>query len=387
MKRFLILLVCTVMVLTGCSPKQQSDSFVPSISPDTVPAETNEMPQDEPVTEPVELEYTEILSVSVPAFTETFARDDGTELFSYTAQNMQLLLPDEEIADKVILDFLNRVDTARSDAESVLAAAQSDYISNSDWLPYFYQIIYSPTRIDHGVLSLSGTQNIYSGGTHGALSCVSANYDLTTGDILTLGSIMHMDATKEQFIQIIIEKLTSQAEELQLFDGFEDGVYHRLGGDENVYEDFFFTATGLNFFFAPYEIAPYSSGIIYVEIPYNELPGLIYDGYFPAEREEVQGKLISGAFTDTNMEQFNSMAEVTLASGEAVVVVYPEGKVEDIRIIAPGNGMNLPAYTVFAALEMSPNNAVVLSLSQEDAEQISIMYLTSGNVQQHGLIN
>ena len=176
---------------------------------------------------------------AVPAFTETFSLDDGTELFSYTAQNMQLLLPDEEIADKVILNFLNRIDAARFDAESVLTAAQSEYDPNSNWLPYFYQIIYSPTRIDHGVLSLSGTQNIYSGGTHGALSCVSANYDLTTGDILTLGSIMHMDATKEQFIQIIIEKLASQAEELQLFDGFEDGVYQRLGGDENLYEDFF----------------------------------------------------------------------------------------------------------------------------------------------------
>jgi hypothetical protein len=220
-------------------------------------------------------------------------------------------------------------------------------------LPYFYQVIYSPSRIDHGVLSLSGTQNIYSGGTHGALSCVSVNYDLTTGDILTLGSIMHMDATKEQFIQIIIEKLASQAEELQLFAGFEDGVYQRLGGDENLYEDFFFTTTGLNFYFAPYEIAPYAAGVINVEIPYHELTGLIYDGYFPAEREEVHGRSTSTAFEDTDMVQFNSMAEVALTPGESTVVVYPDGKVEDIRIVTPGDGMSIPEYTVFAAFEMA----------------------------------
>ena len=381
MKRFLTLLLCSVIVLTGCSQKPASESFIPPITQETVPAETTEIPQDEIVTEPIEFEFREILSVAVPAFTETYSMDDGTELFSYTAQNMQLLLPDEEIADKVILNFLNRIDSAHIDAESVLTAAQSDYDQNSNWLPYFYQVIYSPTRIDHGVLSLSGTQNIYSGGTHGALSCVSANYDLTTGDILTLGSIMHMDATKEQFIQIIIEKLASQAEELQLFAGFEDGVYHRLGGDENLYEDFFFTTTGLSFFFAPYEIAPYAAGVINVEIPYHELPGLIYDGYFPAEREEVDGILTSDAFSDTDMEQFNSMAEVALTPGEQTLVVYPEGKVEDIRINTPGDGMSIPEYTVFAALEMSPNNAVVLMLSQEEIEELSVTYLSNGSIQ------
>ena len=381
MKRFLVLLLCVIIVLAGCAQKPESDSLTPQTTLEAETTETTTIPQDDIATEPVDFELTEILSVAVPVFTETFSLDDGTELFSYTAQNMQLLLPDEEIADKVILNFLNRIDAARFDAESVLKAAQSEYDPNSNWFPYFYQVIYNPTRIDHGVLSLSGTQNIYSGGTHGALGCVSANYDLTTGDVLTLGSIMHMDATKEQFIQIIIEKLASQAEELQLFTGFEDGVYHRLGGDENLYEDFFFSTTGLNFYFAPYEIAPYAAGVINVEIPYHELTGLIYDGYFPAEREEVHGRLTSTAFEDTDMVQFNSMAEVALTPGESTVVVYPDGKVEDIRIVTPGDGMSIPEYTVFAAFEMSPNNAVVLMLSQEEVEELSVSYLSSGSIQ------
>ena len=381
MKRLFVLLLCSILILTGCTAKPLQDELIPQMAPDTAPVENIETVPEETVTDSIEFEMTEMLSVSVPTMTETFASEDGTELFHYTAQNMQLLLPNEEIADKVILDFLNRVDTARLDAESVLNAAQSDYIPDSNWIPYYYQIIYSPTRIDHGVLSLFGTQSSYSGGMHGSLSCVSANYDLTTGDILTLGSIMHMDATKEQFIQIIIDKLHAQAEELQLFDGFEEGVYHRLGGDENLYEDFYFTSTGLGFFFAPYEIAPYSAGIISVEIPYGELPGLIYDGYFPAEREQIDGKLTSGLFMSTDMTQFNSMAEVTLASNESIIVIYPEGKVEDIRIIAPGNGKNIPSYTVFAALEMSPNNAVILSASQEEAEHLSIEYMSDGNLQ------
>lgn len=379
MKKICILILCCIFVLSGC---QTADHSIESMPVPTTETTVSEMPENESQESPQEtteiIETNELLSVSIPASTEVFTHDDGTEIFSYTAQHMQLIHPDEEVADRVILDFLNRVDAAREDAKSILETAQNDVALAENWYPYFYQILYSPTRIDYGVLSLFGTQNSYSGAHHGSLSCVAANYDMTTGDVLTLGSIMHEDATKENFIEAITLKLQGFAEEYSLFEGFEEGVRDRLGGDENLYEDFFFTGSGLTFFFAPYEIAPYSSGVITIEIPYEELPGLIYDGYFPAEREQVNGKLLSGMFFDTDMEQFNNMAEVNLTTGESIFVVYPEGRVEDVRIIVPGDDMNMPSYTVFAALEMSSNNAVILSLTQEEAEKISIAYMTEG---------
>lgn len=381
MKKMILLLLCAAFLLGGCTADITPTGTIPPVVPEAAPETTPSIPDAEteateaPVTEP---ENTALLAVSVPAATEEFTLADGTLLYSYTAQHMELILPDEEVADRVILNFLNRVDNARTDAESILLAAQNDYSPEINWFPYFYQLIYSPTRIDHDVLSLFGTRNSYSGAMHGSLSCVCANYDLSTGDVLTLGSIMHENATKDDFITLIIDKLTEDAESLGLFPGFEDGVYSRLGGDENLYEDFYFTNIGLSFFFAPYEIAPYSAGIITVEIPYSELPGLIYDGYFPAEREKIQGTLLSGSFMDTDMEQFNNMAEVNLKTGEEIMVVYPEGKVEDIRISVAGDGKNVPEYTVFAALEMSANNAVVISLAHDDVGKISASYTTDG---------
>ncbi len=385
MRKILILLLCASLLLAGCAADTPPTGTIPPVVPESTPEDTEPViPETEPQTEepPIaEPESTALLAVSVPALSEQFVLENGTTLFTYTAQHMELILPDEEVADRVILDFLNRVDKARSDSESVLLAAKNAYQPDSNWTPYFYQIIYSPTRIDHGVLSLFGTRSSYSGAVHGNLSCVSANYDLTTGDVLTLGSIMHADCTKDAFISLIIEKLSESAEELQLFPGFEDGVRSRLGGDENLYEDFYFTGTGLSFFFAPYEIAPYSAGVITVEIPYSELPGLIYDGYFPAERELIEGKMLSGSFMDTDMEQFNNMAEVNLATGEEIMVVYPEGRVEDIRINVAGDGKNMPDYTVFAALEMSFRNAVVVSLSEHQMDQISVSYSAEGKTE------
>ena len=378
MRKILALYLCISMMLTGCSMNRESTQPLPSI--EQTPTSSNSAADEDtnaPTTDEQEIldeTATELLAVSVPAVTERFEQEDGAELFSYTAPHMQLILPDADVADKVILDFLNRVDTAQADAESILNSAKNDYTPNAPWVPYFYQIIYSPTRIDHGVLSLFGAQNSYAGGMHGSKSCVAANYDLLTGDVLTLGSIMHMDADKEDFIEIIINKLEDVKEEYYLYDDYKEGVRSRLDGDENLYEDFFFTTTGLSFFFSPYEIAPYASGIITVEIPYNELPGLIYDGYFPAEREQIYGSMHTGSFMSTDMEQFDNMAEVTLVTGEEIMVVYPEGRVEDIRIALPGDGINVPEYTVFAAFEMSDKDAVVISLSKEMIDGITITY-------------
>lgn len=371
MRKILLFCLCAVILLAGCNANPDTVHTLPS--PDFAQDGINE--------DAVQEAYSskELLAVSVPAVTERYTDEDGRELFSYTAQHMQFIFPDAEVADKVILDFLNRVDVSRSDAEDILRAAQNDYTDTQAWFPYFYQIIYSPTRIDHGVLSLYGIQNSYSGGMHGSKSCTAANYDLMTGDTLTLGSIMHMDADKEDFIERILKQLDVIAEEYYLYDDYEEGVRNRLDGDENLYEDFYFTTTGLNFFFSPYEIAPYSSGIITVEIPYSDLPGLIYDGYFPAERQLIEGSMRSGSFMDTDMEQFDNMAEVNLVAGEEIIVAYPEGSVEDIRITIPGNGMNMPDYTVFAAFEMSDKDAVVISLPEESMDGILISYYSGSN--------
>lgn len=365
MKKYLLFFLCSILILSGCGPVQQQDAPTIPASPPTVAAEAQQRPGD-----------TELYAVSVPATSEVFQADDGTQLYTYTAQHMQLILPNEDAADKIVLDFLNRVDACSLDAQNLLETAEISYDPQEPWYPYFYQILYSPTRIDQGALSLFGSQSSYSGGMHGSVSCVAVNYDITTGDCLTLGSIMHMDADKADFAEKIIEKLREHAEKYGLFEDYEAGVYSRLSGDESLYEDFYFTQTGLCFFFSPYEIAPYASGIISVEIPYSELTGLIYDGYFPAEREQINGVMHVGSFMQTDMEQFNDMAEVTLVTGEEILVAYPEGTVEDIRIVAAANGINRPDYTVFAALRMSDQNAVVLSLAQSDIEMMSLTYWT-----------
>ena len=375
MMKIIAILLCFAVLLTGCGVQQESIEPVPPEGEtianvqEVAPSETETEPEPEEVMLP-----TELLAVSVPAVCDVFEADDGTEIFSYTSQHMQFIFPDASIAEKVILDFLNRVDSGRANAENLRNAALFDYQPEMSWTPYFYQTLYSPTRIDRGVLSLFGIQHSYSGGIHGNMNCIAANYDLTTGDVLTLGSIMHMDADKDAFIQIISNKLAEKQEEYQLYDDFQDGVLTRLNVDENLYEDFYFTPSGLCFFFSPYEIAPYSSGIITVEIPYSELPGLIYDGYFPEERQEIFGSMLSDSFSAMDMDQFNNMAELNLSNGGESIVVYPDGSVEDIRIDVCADGISRPKYTAFAAYQMSNQDAIVIHTSEDLMNSITISY-------------
>ena len=377
MKRILALILClTLFLLPACAQKSEGQVTLPP----TVPIVATES-----TTEALPETMTAMAAVSVPLTTDHFTLDDGTELFSYSYQHMNLIFPDAAVADKVTLEFLNRVDTTNAESENILNMAKADCIENDQWIPYFYRVIYNPKRIDLGVMSLFGMQNSYSGGMHGNISCIAANYDMTTGDVLTFGSIMHENAQKEDFIEIVISYLKEHAEEYYLYEDFETAVRQRLSGDENQYEDFFFTTTGLNFFFSPYEIAPYSSGIITVEIPYSDLPGMIYDGYFPPERQIIDGTIKTGLFSETDMEKFNNMAEIILPDSEELHVLYPSGPVENIAVTVLGDKKTLPDYTVFMAFEMADKDAVVLHLPVSQTDKISINYQSSGSIHELSL--
>ena len=321
-------------------------------------------------------------AVSVPAVTETKAADDGTALFTYTYQSMSLTLPDAEVADKVIVDFLNRVDKTRDTADSILSSAQANYSGTSGWTPYLCHITYSPTRIDQGVLSLFGSNVTYTGASHPDRTCVSANYDLITGDILTLGSILtHVDAV-EPLCQLVIEKLDALADEKYLRNGYQDTVYQRFAGEESYDEDWYFSDVGLCFYFAPYEIAPYSSGVIIAGIPYSELAGIIADAYFPAEQQAFSGTVEIQPFDSADLAQFTQITELILDNNGKMLLMYTETAVQDLRITIadPSTG---EIYTAFASQYLTPGDAIMVQASQEVLAAMQLTFQSGSDVITH----
>jgi len=333
----------------------------------------NESTQSQPETgETVQPIYqAPMAAVSVPTITENVLADNGTVLFQYTYQNMSLILQDPDVADKIIVDFLNRVDATRETAVSISDMASQYYNGGENWVPYVYHVTYSPTRIDQGVLSLFGTNAVYTGTFHPDRTCVSASYDLVTGDVLTLASIMSATASTDDFCDLVLNSLSEMGEGDYLYENYQDAVKNRFMIDASQDEAWYFTQTGLCFYFAPYEIAPYSSGVISVEIPYEKLTGLLYDAYFPSERDSAEGTITVQPFAQANLTNFSQIAELIANKNGDMYFAYPTGSVQDVRIWVSDAASS---YTIFAAHNLSPGDAIMIQAESELLERMSITY-------------
>lgn len=385
MKKYIILATVLSMLLCFSACQNKPAVTEPKITEPPVTETTTEepttvdIPEDTTVLVPI---YENLYSAAMPITTEYGYDADGNEIFSYSYPAMHLILPDREVADKVIIDFLNRVEQTRVDAQQLHDHAKTE---SSVTEPYTYQVHYNTTRIDQGVLSLFG-QNIQSGDSlHSNRQCVAANYDLVTGDVLTLGSILYRADSKEPLSKLVINNLKQQ-NNINLYEDFEQIVADRFARDESTDEDFYFTPYGLCFYFSPYELAPYSAGVITAQIPYQELTGIIGDAYFPTEKTYASGIVSINDFSDADLDSFEQFSEIILDSEAPMLLISAEGSVLDVRI----DLMDHSGYskTVFAANVLSETNAILLETDITDnAPQLVLSYSTAGTACQFNIVN
>lgn len=328
-------------------------------------------PTDPPIIQDPPACPDDVIAVAVPLTTEYARHSDGTIIFQYVYQHMYLTIPDQVVADEIIIDFLNRVDKSRSVAEGISQQAHAAYTGTGSWTPFMYQTTYSPTRIDKGVLSLLGTNISVYGGPHPDRTHMAANYDMLTGDVLTLGSILsHIDRS-EDLCALVLEELSAIEKEKFLYDGYEDTVRQQFSSSESYNERFYFTTSGLCFFFSPYEIAPYISGLISVEIPYAKLTGIISDAYFPEERETATGDIKIEAFSQEALSPFSQFSEVILDPDGTKLLLHADAMIHNVRVETGywnlhGN-VFVPEHTVFAAAALCQYDAIVLQEVIPDA--------------------
>ncbi len=109
----------------------------------------------------------------------------------------------------------------------------------------------------------------YTGGAHGATIRASDSWDLRTGRRLRLGSLFARGTGYRRRVLELIEKQADKDMKENPGVYFED--YRALIFEHFDPESFYMTPKGLAFYYQQYEIAPYSSGIIVFEIPYQAL--------------------------------------------------------------------------------------------------------------------
>ena len=212
-----------------------------------------------------------------------------------------------------------------------------------------------------------GTRTTYTGGLHPDQSCISVNYDAANGESLTLGSILNHVDNKQDISDLVLDELDSLAYQYSLFDGYESVVKERFLADESADEAFYFTDTGLCFYFAPYELAPFSTGIISVEIPYEKLPGILADQYFPDEYHPSTGALFAENADSQDLGSFTQIIEATLHTDGDRVLLCSDKTVQRLTITlgswTPDGLYFLPEYVIFRATGTSADKAFVIRMA------------------------
>ncbi len=371
MKKILAVILCLTLAtsLFGCGIKTAQ----PTQTSTTAPKESEEPTGTLPVSTDEVVTQMPMVSVSLPITTETLKAEDGKDIFHYTYQTMSLVLPEAEIADKVIIDFLNRVDSTASAVESMRANAQSHYVSGQEFIPYLYSLSYSPMRIDQGVLSLAGAHITYAGGAHTDTTCYAANYDLTTGQVLTLGSILKHIDKKDALKDLVLNSLANLTKDVYLFEDYKDIASKRFEKDESTDEDWYFSDTGLCFYFSPYEIAPYSSGTIVAEVPYGSLTGIIDDAFFPPERNVASGKLLEVPFEDADLTQYTQIAELIFQKETVKTLYYTDKMLQNLKI-SYTDPLTGRVTVVFATQHLTPGDAVMLEAPEDIKAKLEISF-------------
>lgn len=357
MKKYTALLLALAVLCAGCTGAPAANTDVTT----TAPTEQTTQAATEPG-----ITQEDMSAVALPATVETLTDAEGKTLFTSTSQSMSLVVPDPDVADKIIIDFLTRQDTLSGAAEDVKAAAAD----NTGKDPYFYNALFEPKRIDHNVLSLSGSVVSWSGGSHPNYNCIFASYDMVTGDVLTLGSILTHEDQAEALGELVIEAIGQIQQEKGIWDGYEETIRDRFAGNVSYDESWYFDSTGLCFSFPPYAISPYSSGIVTVTVPYEKLVGIIEDAFFPVEHGNATGTVEAHLLSDANTDEFSQIAEIVLDEEGTMVLLYTDKSVYDVTIRVDNS------YTAFATASLTPGDAVMVQADL--SEQVLILNYRTG---------
>lgn len=202
---------------------------------------------------------------------ETAAVQKINEIFAESYQNSYELISGENPEEG---DFVSDLPAyAYEQYVNMDSSGNGEYFS-----PYYFATSYSVQRIDDSMFSSLEMTDTYTGGAHGSHLLAGLNYDMQTGEQVTVSDLSNDPDT---FFAYCTEQLLSQADEMQsesnvFFEDYRDNITQIITD-----QTFYFSKEGLCFLSTEYMLQPYAAGTITFCIPYENLKGYLKDEYFP----------------------------------------------------------------------------------------------------------
>lgn len=260
---------------------------------------------------------------------------DGTTYYRQSLGTATVSSKDERAAERINSSLAELYVRFGADAEYTQRVAEDQ--TDGEQIALSYYCAPSVTRCDTRVLSAVFDVSQDIGGIHADSTRTSRSYNADNGSLLTLADIAKNEEQLKTFIKNYVIGLAAGDDYKEggvsiLFDDFESTISDLVDAGANWY----FSDGGLVFYANPYDIAPYSRGVLLFEIPYSALEEFIDEGFMPVEYEGENGMLLADDGDKLDRSSLNILGTVTVDEDGQSVVLSAEETVYNVKIYTSG---------------------------------------------------
>lgn len=275
------------------------------------------------------------MTVSYGFEDEELKSDDGTTYYRQSLGTATVSSKDERAAERINSSLAELYVRFGADAEYTRRVAEDQ--PDGEQIALSYYCAPSVMRCDTRVLSAVFDVSQDIGGIHADSTRTSRSYNADNGSLLTLADIAKNEEQLKTFIKNYVIGLAAGDDYKEggvsiLFDDFESTINDLVDAGANWY----FSDGGLVFYANPYDIAPYSRGVLLFEIPYSALEEFIDEGFMPVEYEGENGMLLADDGDKLDRSSLNILGTVTVDEDGQSVVLSAEETVYNVKIYTSG---------------------------------------------------
>lgn len=275
------------------------------------------------------------MTVSYGFEDEELKSGDGTTYYRQSLGTATVSSKDERAAERINSSLAELYVRFGADAEYTQRVAEDQ--TDGEQIALSYYCAPSVTRCDTRVLSAVFDVSQDIGGIHADSTRTSRSYNADNGSLLTLADIAKNEEQLKTFIKNYVIGLAAGDDYKEggvsiLFDDFESTINDLVDAGANWY----FSDNGLVFYANPYDIAPYSRGVLTFEIPYSALAEFIDESFMPVEYEGDNGMLLADDGDKLDRSSLNILGTVTVDEDGQSVVLSAEETVYNVKIYTSG---------------------------------------------------
>lgn len=275
------------------------------------------------------------MTVSYGFEDEELKSGDGTTYYRQSLGTATVSSKDERAAERINSSLAELYVRFGADAEYTQRVAEDQ--TDGEQIALSYYCAPSVTRCDTRVLSAVFDVSQDIGGIHADSTRTSRSYNADDGSLLTIADIAKNEEQLKTFIKNYVIGLAAGDDYKEggvsiLFDDFESTISDLVDAGANWY----FSDGGLVFYANPYDIAPYSRGVLTFEIPYSALAEFIDESFMPVEYEGENGMLLADDGDKLDRSSLNILGTVTVDEDGQSVVLSAEETVYNVKIYTSG---------------------------------------------------